>query len=333
MKKLILAGAILALSAVTLSSSAQIKAYPQSSGGTIDGYSLPRTVLHIEMHSQREVVLRGPYARYASQYLGIIGAPQSDKESYQLLGAKIKYSEEPDPSSTYILDAKSGNPVKAFQWLTMAPHASSTQFAQDNDYNGASIIGDNPFKDVGTTIYQDASNSGQTDRMSSGSKSVESMASEAASTIFKLRKKRIEIICAEQGENVFGAGLESALKEINRLEEEYLSLFVGKRYVQTFVTEYSILPKRGETRAVVCRFTPNKGLTNAMDLSASPVMIEFKAEPNTASQAMGTAKSSRSVMIRVPETVNLKVSFGEQTLAIERAPIYQFSRTIEAPVL
>lgn len=332
MKKLLILIAAITFTAISTNSQAQIKAFPQSTGGTIDGYSLPKTVLHVEIHSQREVVLRGPYARYASQYLGIIGAPQSDKESYQLLGAKIQYSEEPDPSSTFIFDSKTGTPLKAFQWLTMTPHINNTILSKDNDYQGASIIGDNPFKDVGATIYQGASNSGQVDRLSSGNRDMESLASEAASTIFKLRKKRIELICAEQGENVFGAGLESALKEIKRLEKEYLSLFIGKRYVQTFITEYPVVPKKGETRAVVCRFTPEKGVTNSMDLSASPVMIEFKPETNSAAP-MIAPKSSRSAMVRIPTTVNMQVSFSGQTLCLDRAPIYQLAQTITVPVL
>ena len=331
MKKLLMLGAV-CLMATTIGANAQIKAYPQSCAGAIEGYSLPRTVINVEVHSQREVVLRGPYARYASQYLGIIGAPQTDKESYQLLGAKINYVEEPDPSSTFVFDAKTGAPIKAFQWLTMVPKINNSQILKDNDYSGASIIGDNPFKDVGATIYQEATNSGQEDVLSSTPKSVENMAAEAAATIFKLRKKRIEIICAEQGENVFGAGLEAALLEINRLEKEYLSLFVGKRYVQAFVTEYPVLPKNGEMRSVVCRFTTEKGVTGPMDLSASPVTIEFKIEGKTR-VVDGEAKSSRMVMMRVPETVNMKVSFGEQTLAVDRAPIYQFANTIEVPVL
>ncbi len=318
--------------AISTNSQAQVKAFPQSTGGTIDGYSLPKTVLHVEIHSQREVVLRGPYARYASQYLGIIGAPQSDKESFQLLGAKIKYSEEPDPSSTFVFDSKTGTPVKAFQWLTMTPHNNNTQLSKDNDYQGASIIGDNPFKDVGATISLGATNSGQSDRLSSGSRDMESMAAQAAGTIFKLRKKRIEIICAEQGENVFGAGLESALNEINRLEKEYLSLFIGKRYVQTFITEYPVVPKSGETRAVVCRFTPEKGVTNSMDLSASPVMIEFKPEAS-GSIPSSAPKSSKSIMVRIPTTVNMQVSFSGQTLCQDRAPIYQLAQTISIPVL
>lgn len=70
------------------------------------------------------------------------------------------------------------------------------------------------------------------------------MAQDAANAIFSLRRHRIDLVTGEAGENVFGAGLKAALEEIDRLEQEYLSLFLGKQFRQRIVREFSVVPSR-----------------------------------------------------------------------------------------
>lgn len=62
--------------------------------------------------------------------------------------------------------------------------------------------------------------------------------------IYMLRKKRMELVTGDAGEHVFGEGLKAALDELNRLEEEYLALFLGKQFRQKIVREYDVIPER-----------------------------------------------------------------------------------------
>ena len=67
------------------------------------------------------------------------------------------------------------------------------------------------------------------DRISKSNLTADQAADRAAEQIYALRTARLELITAELGDGVYGAGLESALREIDRLEKEYLELFFGKR--------------------------------------------------------------------------------------------------------
>ncbi|MDE6499371.1 MAG: DUF4831 family protein, partial [Rikenella sp.] len=101
---------------------AQVSAFPQ--GGVaraIDGYTLPRTVVDVTLVVEREVILRGPYAKFAAQYLGISGAAMSDKQNYRIIDAALGYSEEPDPTQTYHLDRPVEAGSRAFHWLSVDP--------------------------------------------------------------------------------------------------------------------------------------------------------------------------------------------------------------------
>lgn len=312
-------------------SQAQIAAYKQTSGNIVDGYTLPRTVVNVVVTQEREVIMRGPYARYASQYLGIIGAAQTDKQIFRILNVEITSNEEPDPANTFFFDAKNGAPVRVFKWLHSV-HSPSDSGRVDVNYDEAKLGNQNPFTDIGATIFAGAGDGVSADRTSAVAKNPEQMAAEAAATIFKIRKKRIEIICAEQGENVFGAGLSAALKEMDRLEQEYLSLFTGKRFTQVTKRVYSVVPVEGQNRIVVCRFTDSKGVVDPSDLSAAPVTLELK-QINDGGSNENLKASGRMLPIRVPKMVDAKVIVGDAVLDSEILSIFQFGGIIRVPVI
>ncbi|MEG1606796.1 MAG: DUF4831 family protein [Mucinivorans sp.] len=336
MKKLLTLAAILLLSA---GASAQIAAYPQGNSAAIEGYTLPRTIVTVRLTQEREVIIRGPYARYAAQYLGITGAAQSDKESFKLLGAALGYAEEPDPAQTFVFDEKSGAPLKIFRWLTVKPVAADAA-PSDMDYDGARIGNRSPFTDVSATplIYGQTSENVDMGLLIAGKveaieKSTEQMAADAAALIFKLRKRRVELICAEQGENVFGAGLGAALSEMDRLEKEYLSLFVGKRYTQVTSITYSVLPEVGKNRVVPCRFSEQKGVVAPSELSARPLTLEFTPLQSGTLSVAPKRSASRAVVIRVPQSNQVRLYDGQDVLATEWVPVFQLGTTMDAPVL
>lgn len=331
MKKKILCA--LFLTASVVSASAQSAFVQERSSSNVELYTLPRTVISVTVTQEREVILRGPYARYASQYLGIIGAAQSDKEIYKILGASLNYIQEPDPDKSYVVDEKSGIPLRVFQPLTSS-QAEESIVALDSDFMGASISNNNPFTDVGATIIGSTASGMSADRTSVDSRSADQMAAEAAATIFKLRKRRIDLICGDQGENVFGAGLQAALDEIARLEKEYLELFVGKRYVQTTTKTVYVLPVKGESRIVACRFSESSGVTDASDLSASPLTLEISIPSKKKESSSDARKSTTRVLpVIVPDVAEIQLTFGDLKLARERIPMYQYSSVVDAPVI
>lgn len=332
---------------MALPAAAQVSAYPQGAGSTtVEGYTLPRTVVTVTMVVEREVILRGPYAKYASQYLGISGAAMSDKQNYRIIDASLGYQEEPDPAQTYHLDKPVDAQSKVFHWLSVVP--PQRPLLADADFQDAAMGNNNPFTDVslsplyGATVEQyglsDSSSYGAlpVNRVSTVEKSTEQMAAEAANTIFTLRKRRFDLVTGEMGESVFGAGLEAALKEMERIEGEYLSLFIGKRYTQRVVRTFSVLPpEKGTT--IVCRFTPTKGIVPDSDLSGRPLVLEMTPETSgedmSATESRGSKKGVVSVRYRVPAVQVVRLVDGNDELARERIPVFQAGSVTYAPVI
>lgn len=335
--------------AAIVPAAAQVSAFPQGIGSnTIEGYALPRTVVTVTLAVEREVILRGPYAKFAAQYLGISGAAMSDKQNYRILDASLGYYEEPDPGQTYHLDRPVDAHSKAFHWLSVVPQQKP--LLADAAFPGAAIGNNNPFTDVsldplyGATTEQSSLADGDSfgelpvNRTSAVEKSTEQMAADAAHAIFTLRKRRFDLVTGEMGENVFGAGLGAALKEMERIESEYLSLFIGKRYTQRIVKTFSVLPPTSGT-AIVCRFSPTKGVVPDTDLSGRPIVIEMTAEAGAAqggssgNGAGGSKKGAVSVRYRVPAVLTVKLVDGNDELARERIPVFQLGSVAYAPVI
>ncbi|MDE5944931.1 MAG: DUF4831 family protein [Rikenella sp.] len=329
------------------SAAAQIGAFPQGGGSkTVDGYTLPRTVVEVTLVVEREVILRGPYAKFAAQYLGISGAAMSDKQNYRIIDATLGYSEEPDPTQTYHLDRPVEAGSRAFHWLSV--DRTQRPLRADGDFQGAAIGNNNPFRDVsltplyGSTTMQSGLADGEgfgelpVNRTSVVEKSTEQMAAEAAQTIFTLRKRRFDLVTGEVGDGAFGAGLEAALKEMERIETEYLALFVGKRYTQRVVRTISVLPPAKGT-GIVCRFSASKGIVADSDLAGRPIVIEMTAETE-AGAAKGSApaaakKGAVNVRYRIPSVQIVRLVDGTEELARERIPVFQQGSVTAVPVV
>jgi hypothetical protein len=169
------------------------------------------------------------------------------------------------------------------------------------------------------------------DRTSGSGRSLEESASLAAAMIFDIRKSRYELITGDAGENVFGAGLGDALRELDRLEEEYLSLFLGKQTNRTTTRNYNIIPSQDEMTYVVCRFTTTDGLLPEDDLSGEPVVLELKPVAGSASSDglnIATKPTSKNPAHRLVPDVRCRIIVNGTEMASTTIPIEQFGRTV-----
>lgn len=346
MKKMIISALVFV--AAVAQGQAQVVAFAQSGTSSVDGYSLPRTAVVVKLTQERESVIRGPYAKFASKYLGISGVAQSDKESYKILGATMNYLLEPDPTSTYVFEYKAEAPTRVFTWLSNGNLSGKAgAVATDGDYSEGRVGLNTPFSDMGVSSTYGKTNlassaqdflSDEGFRLDAVEKSVEQMASDAASAIFKLRKRRVELITGDQGENVFGQGLQAALDQINKLEAEYLSLFIGKRFVQVTERAFTVSPAdAARGRMTVCRFSETTGITSDADMVGRPINVEYAPEKggNIAAPVAMAKKSGsvRTIPYRVPRFDVVRVMDGTTMLTQERVPFYQFGATVDLPLL
>lgn len=263
---------------------------------------IPRTTLHVTLTVKREHIIKGPYAKYSQQYLGI-AAPLNDKTSYTITSAGLSYT-----------DSK---PLKA-EYLSCGAGDTATV-----------AVNKPPFTEVCLDPIVYAASQGHGDmRTSMREKSLSQMAADAAGALFTLRKRRFDLITGEFGENVFGAGLPAALEEISRLEDNYLSLFTGKKSTEVYEVTIDVTPSHELDNIVVCRFSESEGIVDRSDLSGEPVMLDITAA-SPCQTVDCKAQGKNTLYVVTPTLTDCKLWYGLKVLTQREIPLFQAGSVIE----
>lgn len=162
------------------------------------------------------------------------------------------------------------------------------------------------------------------DRLAADELTQEEAAKRAAERIFELRAARQDILLGEYGDGVYGAGLEAALREIERLESEYLKLFYGTRTVTTTSHRYIMPVSADMPNNVIARFNSEEGLLAKDNVAGDIVMVSVT--PSEMSYPASNPKGT--VAYRYANNANVVVSFAQEVLARRVLPIFEFGETV-----
>ncbi len=313
-------------------------------------YALPRTVFTVTVSMERIIEKPGPYARYASDLLGLGNAVQSESELWSILGIKVNTHEELDPSEYYVI--KSNNiflsNVLALKEegliLDLNPsiyypiEGKTGPYEQETDHFQSFDLGsDEYYRIQRDTAFKRVNVDSMFIRIpyiveKRQKLSLEQMADRAARKLMELREGKHLILTGEA--TVFPQS-DAALREMNRLEKEYTELFVGKTWKETKTFSYQVIPDKGMAGKPVVLF----GFSEVMGPSAggTPVTAEFIPEQKTKDLTVINNQSGPSLtrydklFYRVPDVVNLKISLGKEVLFNSRRLVYQFGEIVQLP--
>jgi len=259
---------------------------------TAEGIVVPdmSTALAVDLTVACERFVAGPYARYAQRYLGV-RATLSDKCTYEVAAAGIHLLDD---------DCQTAASLPAATVETEDFGGSATEFAR--------IL---------------------PDRTSAAAVAPEAAAQSAAEEIFRLRRQRMDLISGEEGENVFGAGLQTALDELKALEKAYTELFFGKRVVETVVHRLVVRPVADRTSYIVCRFSPQDGILPATDLSGEVVLLQIRPTGDAAVQGVREAgDKERYATFRIADSSECSLLVGTSCLAQTTLPLLVFGKDV-----
>ena len=321
---------------VVVGASAQVKAYKadQVDNPTSVAYALPQTKVVVRLTVVKERVKVGPYARFAQKYLGVM-APLADKTVYSIAGATMASEAEADPAEVYVVDNPSKAPGQIYQPTAEGMVALMPQLSDGVPPMGPCAKSACGIEQVSYVASDTSFLAVTVDRNSVTEKSPETMAADAANMIFSLRKHRIDLITGEAGENVFGGGLDAALRELNRMEQEYTALFLGKRYREISMKEVSVVPTKGEPTAIVCRFSEGAGVVASSDLAGRPITLEMTPEKRAEKSPLMNRKSKETkgtIYYRIADMVGCRLTDGARELADARMPMYQWGEVVQMPI-
>jgi len=168
------------------------------------------------------------------------------------------------------------------------------------------------------------------DRMSTSPLTIEDAAAQAAQSIFTIRKKRMDLITGDAGENVFGAGLKDALEALDAREQAYLELFLGKK-VTTTSTKRIVVPLNGtESSYTIAKLSSSKGLLaeSAEEGDAVKLVINPSGRaPKLNGIAEVDSRDKTALMVRLADNATCSISVGDAVVGTTTLPVFEFGRT------
>jgi hypothetical protein len=316
-------------------------------------YALPMTSIKVSAEATHEVFTAGPYAKFASKYLGLEAATEN-KETYSLKSIEIQSFVEADNAHTYTVVLKDNKSSANFLAMSSTGlvsmfenntnHPVAWRFASDAKVSDFNNRGHEPYLAKQTTTFY------RTERTRSGlervpvqqsqvvEKNIERRAEETANTIFGLRKKRMELISGDTDNPLTGDAMRAALEEIARLEEEYMSLFTGRSSYDTQSMTFEVIPDIAQPKQlyIAFRFSDTQGLLLSSNIAGRPVVLELTPEKNVQTMLSNDfdtdSKNNKRVSYRIPEIVQVRLVDGQNTLIQTRFPVYQLGRVMTFPI-
>lgn len=295
-------------------------------------YSLPQTVVSLEVEALKESFHAGPYARFAKKYLGIDARTADYAECHVTAVRMVSYAEA-DQSRRFVYDNPKGSAEQigalTAQGLVSLGGARSAdarwRFASDSkgDFSERGVTSN--LTEESATLYRKVSDrSVAVSQQMVVEKSLETRAREAAETIFKLRDKKMEIVTGDTDATFSGEALGAALSEIDRLEKEYMSMFIGYSDYAPQTMTYEVIPARDTRgqRYVAFRVSDTEGLLPADNVSGRPYLLELVPQEMDSSADVAK-KAKEPVYYRIPAICTVRLTDGVNVLMQSRMPVYQ----------
>ena len=312
----------------------------------ITTYALPSTTVTLEVEAVREVFFAGPYAAYAKKYLGMDVRQKDGTSAYITSVALIPYVEA-DQSKRYSVPFGASASVLALSaqgLVSLGPDVTSSEVRwrfpapQKADFNTKGVT--SALTTETRTLYKTVQTDTSFSRVAVQQdviveKTMEKRAQEAAEIILKARKEKFNITIGDTDATFSGEALGSAIAELTRVEEEYLTMFTGYTVKETQHRWFDITPSASDRSRVYTAFriSDSMGLVPADSYEGRPYFLEFEAsEVPESSDADAKATGKASLLnYRIPSVCSVRLTEGGTPLLTARIPVYQFGRESTVP--
>lgn len=300
-------------------------------------YALPNTVFTVKVSIQQEQFFAGPYAAYAKKFLNL-DVRQQDGATCSLLGAELIARTEADQKALYTCDAENANLLalgaQGLVALQNKADASSMpwRFAPPASARFDGSISSPLREETRITYKSIKTDNGEVqvpvEHKAKQAKSEEDKAAEAAETLLSLRRERLNIVSGNTDASYSGEALGAAIRELDRMEEQYLALFRGYSVTGTVEAAFDVIPdpELKHQRYLAFRLTDGgpvpdgvKGIPYYIELE--PEEMAFPAEDEKKNKV-----KSNSIHFRIPAVCKVKLTRDGVRLLETRSLVYQLGK-------
>lgn len=321
-------------------------------------YCLPKVEYRLEVTMECIHSVPGPYWKYAEKELGMTPKIVKEEERWRIKGVEICPQYLPDEKATYAISAHTEYTPIALQLSAegflagVASRAEGSEAgcgvdgrvwyepAEEREEGRIDILNlrtYNHLKEVLDSNYTFHEVDGEMKKIWDPivrytRKTEADNVKEAVSEIFRIRSERVRLLNAEN-QVPDGKSLEIILDGYERMEDDYLSLFMGKtvkREVKRVVVCSLAAP--GDA-AIAFRFSEKEGLADAKNVSAQAYALQVADVTVPASRSTGDTGDELAIYYRVPAVGELQLVRGSRDVVFRtRTVVPQYGEIKRFPV-
>jgi hypothetical protein len=317
-------------------------------------YSLPRTVVWVKIDYEKENYVPGPYRMFSQKYLGISDIIDKSETRWKIVDTELSSYNEPDPGHYYSLNMIRGsvqsvpflqfsqeglilNPDKDIKLGSSVPLDENIKSPYFTDLSEEEYFVESPDTLFKTIIQDTTFITVPILRKQRDAKTLEQKAEEAANFIIQIRKRRFKLEAGDYDVFPEGRALETAVRELNKLEKEYISLFVGRIYTQKYSRSYFITPSGTPENITFLKFSGDKGILPADSNEGESVTVEFDPLGNTELLKENLPQAPEEdhfnvLYYRLPEVTSVRLVKKEKLLYESRLTVYQSGSLVSIPL-
>ena len=320
-------------------------------------FALPRAVVKVTLKVREIENFKGPYAEYAGQLLGISNPVMQYSKEYEIADMGLDVLSEPDPDRVYYfevdertskedrnvsIETTGEGVVKAINGISLQKPVRNVQdetkiLSYTDLFEGG--ITSSLFRRVDTVIRTVTIDTATIRKRYFNTffeeKPTEMKAREAADMISRIRESRFNLITGYQETNFSRETMEYMDKNLQRMLQDYISLFRGVRTEQIVTYIFYIIPAENKPNQIVCRFSKELGVLEASDNKGKEVVLSVRRSGNWAQVPAWAPKPSAKAPAApyiVPEMVQLNLKYNNRIYDDKYVPIPQFGIISQMPI-
>jgi len=320
-------------------------------------YALPKTIFKVSVVMEQVNEIPGPFADYATKLLGTSDYIKTKKVYYRLLSVKVNPVTVADPAQVFYVrfpENRSSKEVRFFG-LQMNDQGILTGFGPVQKQNQKSMMSPPSgtqqrssemyiFSDhrKGFDMQAGYSRAQKVDtirreitidtvtikrflfKTSWVNLTEEDRANDAAKQINNIRTSRFNLLTGYQEVN-YGMGIRYMDVELQKLEHEYLVLFLGREYRQMVVRTFVFDPQKQALSGKLLQYTDKGGKTHVLSISTRIV--------NEMSEVAGKKSAEPDALFyRIPVKAVISVGSGSNPFYSDTFEVPQLGEVNTVPV-
>ncbi len=324
MKKWILF--LLSAAALTVSAQEAIKLTAGKHNDFGLAYSLPITVVNVEVDATHVTAKAGPYYKYAEKYLGIQEIITEDIEYWEMNGINLSTTGIADKDNSYLIKFKSNTPASIY----LSPEGTlwSVNMAPTKNFPTEEQTKSSTSKKQNNTYYSVLSE----EQLAAGS--VGKMAEVAAKQIYRIRESRLNLLTGDVDQlPADGESYKLIMSQLDAQEAALTEMFLGSVKKENVKKTLQFIPSGATGKFILFRFSKYMGVVDPEDLGGAPVYLSFETNSPIRESEEDRKKDNKNkgVTYIVPGKGTVTISSGSKVLKKQEVQVAQLGEIFQFP--